>query len=409
MQARDLSRPRPEAFWGSVAVASLGVFVGSLDSAVNIAFPAMSQTFSVGPAVIKWVVISYVLTSALFSLGSGWLGDRAGHARVFAAGLWVSVLAFAVLGLAPTFGLFLLLRVVQGVGVGLVYGSAPALVTLSIPPAARGRGLGLLNLGMAFGFAVGPAIGGRLVEDLGWRWIYLFRVPPAVLLAVGAAFWLHPKREGARSSQEPVWRALTLPVLKANLLALLANLAMFAIWLLVPYYLVDILGQPPSLGGLLFLLTPLGTAVAAPVSGWGADRLGTRSLVTIGLAMESAGLYLVSRFDAASHAGEVALGLSLVGVGLGIFTVPNMSLVMGALPRPRQGLAGGMMLTMRTLGVLGGVSVASFVFDWRQRAGASFMAAFHDTFLVSTAICLATLLVSLIPVRSRVDRLTSLE
>jgi len=381
-----------------LALASLGALVVSLDSAVNIAFPAISGEFGIGPAMIKWVVITYVLTSAVGSLASGWLGDRAGHRRVFLAGLWLSAFAFTLVGSVRAYGVFLLVRVIQGAGSGLVYGTAPALVTLSVPASARGRGLGLLNLGMALGFAVGPAVGGVLVEKFGWRWIYLFRVPLAVLLAVGAAVWLRPARTSERSFQEPVWRALTPLVLMAALLALLSNLAVFAVWLLVPYYLVDILHESPGLGGLIFLLTPLGTAVAAPLSGWGADRLGTRGLVVTGLAVESAGLFLVSRFDAGSHAWAVALALSLVGLGQGIFTVPNMNLVMRELPR--QGLAGGMMLTMRTVGVLLGVSVASLVFDWRQRVTASFMIAFRDTFLASTGICLVALLVSLIPMRS---------
>lgn len=401
MPAQDASRiASGSSLWAPLILTSLGAFVGSLDSAVNIAFPAMSGAFSVGPSGIKWVVISYVLTYALFSLGSGWLADRAGHTTVFAAGLWVSALAFGLSGLAPTYRLFLVFRVVQGVGAGLLYGSAPALVTLSVPPSARGRGLGLLNLSMALGFAVGPAVGGLLVESLDWRWVYLFRVPLAVLVAVGAALWLRPTvRE--RSPQPPVWQAFTSSVLPAAFLALLANLAMFAVWLLVPYYLVDILRQPPSLGGLFFMLTPLGTAVAAPLSGWGTDRLGTRGLMATGLAVESAGLFLVSQLGATSHAGRVALALSLVGLGLGIFAVPNMSLVMGALPRAQQGVAGGMLWMMRTFGVVLGVSLASLVFDWRQSVTASFMTAFRDTFLVSNAVCLAALLISLIPTRPR--------
>lgn len=386
---------------GPLAIAFLGVFVGSLDSAVNIAFPAMSRAFGIGPGTIKWVVISYVLTYALVSLGSGWLADRVGHATIFTTGLWLSALALGLSGLAPTYGLFLAVRAAQGVGAGLVYGSAPALVTLSVPASARGRGLGLLNLAIGLGFAAGPAIGGFLVEALDWRWVYLFRAPLMLLVAGSATLALRGAPAGERAPRQPVWPALTPAVLTATLLTLLANLAMFAVWLLVPYYLVDFLGRSPSLGGLLFLLTPLGTAVAAPVSGWGADRLGTHGLVVAGLALEGAGLFWVSQFGPTSHAGSVALALLLVGLGLGIFTVPNMSLVMGALPRARQGIAGGLVWMMRTFGVVLGASLASYVFDWRQRVTASFITAFRDAFLVSTAVCFGALLVSLIPTRRR--------
>lgn len=376
-------------------VSALGVLVVSLDSAVNIAFPAMSEAFGVGPTSIKWVVITYVLTYALMSYAAGSLADRLGHARVFVAGLWLTAASLFACGVAPSYGWFLVFRVAQGVGGGLVYGTAPALVTLALPADRRGRGLGLFTLGMGAGFAVGPLVGGLLVDGLGWRWVYIFRAPLALALALGSAPALRGMRGGTAQ-----WHLIRLseavrpPVLLANALAFLANLAQFAVWLLAPYYLVNVLKLSATAGGLFFMLTPLGTAAAAPLSGWATDRFGSRSLVPLGLAVESAGLFLISQLEAESALAEVGLALALVGLGLGGFQVPNMNLVMASFPSSQQGGAGGMISMSRTLGVVVGVNLASAVFG-ALSGSLGFLPAFNAAFLVSGAVSLLALLLSL--------------
>lgn len=378
------------------ALATLGVLVVSLDSAVNIAFPAMSEAFGAGPTSIKWVVITYVLTYALMSYAAGSLADRVGHAPVFVAGLWLTAASLLACGLASSYGWFLSFRVAQGVGGGLVYGTSPALVTLSLPADKRGRGLGLFTLGMGAGFALGPLVGGLLVDWLGWPWVYLFRAPLALALAIGSVPALRGMRRGTAGWHLiPLREALRPTVLLANGLAFSANLAQFAIWLLVPYYLVNVLGLSAIAGGLLFMLTPLGTAAAAPLSGWATDRFGGRLLVTLGLAAESMGLLLISRLEAQSALAEVGVSLALVGLGLGIFQVPNMSLVMASFPASQAGGAGGMILMSRTLGVLAGVNLASAIFG-ALSGSLGFLPAFHAAFLVSGAVSLLALFISLL-------------
>jgi MFS family permease len=184
----------------------------------------------------------------------------------------------------------------------------------------------------------------------------------------------------------------------ANLLNVLSNGAMFAIWLLVPYYIVNALGYPALVGGVLLMACPLATALAAPLAGWWSDRLGTSLLSTLGLGTEALGLWCISRLDAASSSVSIALTLALVGLGLGIFQTPNMSFVMGAISRVQQGVAGSISQMMRTLGVVLGVTGASMLFGSRQALHAeqlhlllasdprSFMPAFQDVFVVSAIV-----------------------
>jgi MFS family permease len=168
--------------WATAA----GAFVISLDSTMNIAFPAIVAEFAVAPERVRWVIVAYVLVYAVTSLAGGALGDRIGHGRVFRAGLALSVAAFVMGGLAPTFGWLLAARVVQGLGGGGVYGTSPGLVTLGVPAARRGRALGFLGAAMGLGLSVGPVIAGVLVDLFGWRAVFHFRLPLAVAVLAWA-------------------------------------------------------------------------------------------------------------------------------------------------------------------------------------------------------------------------------
>jgi len=304
---------------------------------------------------------------------AGRLADRAGHGRVFRAGVVLSGIAHLLCGLAPSWRALLGARVAQGLGAALVMGSAPALVTLSTAADRRGRALGQLGLAVSAGAVVGPLGGGFLVHGLGWRWVYLGRLP-LVLLALGLSRKISgargraasaaPAPEGpARLGDDPAPTGLADPrsFAAANGAHLLANAALFAIWLLVPYYLIDRRGFPAGAGGLLFAAAPLAQACAMPLGGRAVDRGLGRELAVLGLVVESLGLWQTGRLDAAAGAGEILLALGLAGFGSGLFIVANMHYVMNALPRPRQGVAGSLVSLMRTAGIVLGIMVIPFV------------------------------------------------
>src|SRR5437588_714261 len=166
-------------------IPAAGAFVGSLDSMVNIAFPAIAAAFDAPPEQVRWVIICYTGSYAVMSFIAGTAADRIGHLPVFRSGLVLSVAGFALCGLAPTFGFLLAGRAVQGIAGGLVYGTAPALATLGAAPSLRGRRLGSLNAAIGLGFASGPAVAGVLIGALGWRAVFYARVP----LALAALCW----------------------------------------------------------------------------------------------------------------------------------------------------------------------------------------------------------------------------
>ncbi|MGH8708917.1 MAG: MFS transporter, partial [Burkholderiales bacterium] len=164
----------------ALAIVLLGTVVAPLDSAVNAAFPAITAAFALEVAAIQWLVIAYMVAFSSLVIVSGRVADLFGHRRAFGWGLAVSALAFLGCGLAPGYGWLLAARVLQGVGIALILGAGPALALGVYPASERTRVLSLYAAAFAIGLAAGPALGGLLVDALGWRAVYLARVPLAL-------------------------------------------------------------------------------------------------------------------------------------------------------------------------------------------------------------------------------------
>jgi MFS family permease len=363
-------------------LAAAGALLVSLDSMMNIAFPAIAAAFAVPPERIRWVIICYVLTYALTSLAGGTAGDRIGHVTVFRAGAALSLVAFVMGGLASGFGWLLVARVVQGLGGGLIYGTSPALAVAGASPALRGRRLGFLSGAMGLGF-LGSLPAGFLVESVGWRWVFHVRVPLALVVLAWA---LTVRAEPVELGRKPMVAGDVTrgPVLRASALSFVARGAIFAIWLLVPFYLVEARGLGALVGGAFFMLTPLGTTIAGPLAGRLADRIGASTPAVVGLALEAAGLAVLGFVDGATPLAVVGLALFVAGFGVGFFEVPNMATIMAAFPPGRQGAAGGLSFLARTLGVVAGVAILGQIVAARS-AAVGFLGAFGESLLTAAA------------------------
>jgi DHA2 family methylenomycin A resistance protein-like MFS transporter len=401
----SVHQSRPAA---AIAVAGIGAFLCSLDSALNVAFPAISADLGVSPRQVALVIVFYHVPIGILTVIGGLLGDRFGHRRVFACGVWTSALAFPLCGLAPDYGFLLAARAVQGAGAGLVFGTAPALVALTLVPGRRGQGLGVLNVAAGVGLATAPLIAGVLVDAFGWRSVFLFRVPLSVVV-LGALAWAPgapagPRRPGDGAPSTDPRPPVSAAVWLACAAAVIANAASFPIYVFVPYFLIDAARRSATLGGAVFATVPLSTSLGGLSGGWLTRRVAPRQLVVAGLAVETVGLLAITTLEPTSPVAWTVLALSLTGVGLGLFQVPNMTLVMAALPDRNQGLAGGMISAMRTVGVLAAALLSPLLFAARQSAhrstvgddAASFAAAFTDTFAVCAALGAAGLALAIV-------------
>lgn len=431
----------------TVLAASAGAF-GSLDTALNVAFPDLVDDFDLAVGDLQWVVVFYVLAYGGSLLAAGQLADNWGYARVLRIGAVLSTVAIAMCGVAPTFWLLLAARALQGVGVAMVMAAAPALLT-SGSATVHNRAVGVFQTAAAIGLAIGPIVGGPLVEWQGWRAVFWFRVPLGLLLlllAFGSRATTAPKanridRAGtvlislalgaavlalnlsgtrgwsdavvvaaavaamsAAAAFVAVSRRVDHPIIElglfrsvefaaANLLSVVANGAMFATWLLVPSLLVEELGNSLFVAGLVLAALPAATAVASSLVARMASPVRTRAVAAVGLLVEGSGMLGLSAVDTGWSALHVGVLMAVVGAGLGLFSVPNMATVMQGVGSDKQGVGGGLSLMNRTVGIVAGVAAASALTD-RLEPTRGFVGAFEVVFAASGIVLVVSALVA---------------
>lgn len=426
-----------------IAPVALGTLIVPLDSAVNVAFPAIAAAFDLPLPDIQWVVICYVLTYGSLMLAVGRLGDIFGHARVFRFGLAWSVVAYLLLAAVPGFGMLLACRVVQGVGAALVLGCGPALATQPFPEANRARALGAYAATLAAGATLGPLLGGVLVEAFGWRAVFWFRAPIALVALLMAWHLSDPWRGAVREpfdalgaalltagiatlllavNRAPaplagafalvalacvggfVWRSAHArrPIIDLGLFRLpgfatlnLANVVIgfagFAVLLLVPFYLAKVAGLAPGWLGLVLAIGPAGGMLGAWVGGRAVGHFGARSVLVAGATVTTAGLLAIASWGAATAMPLLLATLLLQGIGVGLFTVAYTDRVTATMRLEDRGVAGSLTLLSRTLGVVSAASLLTLVFGATEAAlmaegrpaTEAFLCAFARAFLLA--------------------------
>lgn len=456
--------------WFVLGVVGVGTFMSALDgSVVNIAIPLIQRHYGATIGDVSWVVTAYLLAISSLLLTFGRLGDMWGYKGVYSAGYAVFGVGSLLCGLAPTLGGLVLARAVQGVGASMLMAIAPALIATTFPAAERGRALGLQATLTYAGLTVGPSLGGWIAGRFGWHWVFLVNVPVS---AAGGLLALTVLRAGSRGvrqrfdlpgagllaagltamllglSRGETWGWQSLPVAAlfaggALFLALFvvqerrAADPMMPLWLLrrpafaggvtaaflqytvvfmltflLPFYLQGLRGLTPQQAGAVMTAQPAAMVAVAAMSGWLADRVGSRLPAVMGMAVLGTGLWLVSRAGAQTLPSDLMVRLGLVGLGSGLFTAPNNSVILGAAPRDRQGVASGLLAAARNVGMVTGVaasgSLFAFVRGRLQAAGApaaeAFLGAFRTTVLVAVALATAGTLLSLIRPEAPGDR-----
>jgi EmrB/QacA subfamily drug resistance transporter len=409
--------------WIVLVLSAAATFMTTLDgSIVNIGLPSIARTFHVGiSGAVEWIIIGYLVVIAAILLTCGRLADMIGRKPIFLTGLFVFILGSALSGLAPSLLLLILARLFQGIGGALIFSVNIAMITSTFPSNERGLALGLNAVVVSLGVAAGPTIGGIITQYLTWRWIFYVNVPICIFVLL-AAFYFYsehrPQREqherfdplgatvlaiglaaltlGLSFGQEWGWlSAGTLaalgfslvmlsigvyveahvehPILNLGLVSnrvfafsnisfMLCMMALFAPGFLLPFYLEELRGFSTIQTGLLLTPLPLMLAVVAPLSGSLADRLGSRWLSPIGLAIACFGLFLLSLINAQSSTWDIIWRLAIIGIGQGLFQSPNTRTMMGAAPRNAQGEASGLLATGRVIGQSMSVALVGTVF-----------------------------------------------
>jgi EmrB/QacA subfamily drug resistance transporter len=400
--------------WYVLSAVGMGVFLATIDgSIVNISLPTLVTSFKTDFALVQWVVLAYLLTVTTLMLGVGRLSDIYGKKPIYTAGFIIFTTGSVLCGLSPTIYTLIGFRVLQAVGASMVMALGMAITTEAFPPSERGRALGISGTIVSVGIAVGPTLGGLIVKNLSWHWIFFVNLPIGIIGTWMVARYV-PAFKPPGGQRFDYWGALTLCV---SLLALLVALTLgqyngfgdrivlllFGTWIvflaafifielrldqpmldlrlfrnslfsvslttgfiificlsgtliLMPFYAENVLGYDPQQTGLLMATVPVALGLIAPLSGSLSDRFGSRPITVAGLAVLTIGFLAVSSLDAETTTLGYVLRFLPVGLGMGIFQSPNNSAIMGAAPRDRLGIASGMLAVTRTLGQTTGIA-----------------------------------------------------
>ena len=433
-------------------------------SLVSVGLPRIASFLGTSVAVISWVMVAYLLANASLQIVVGRLADLAAPGRLFAAGVISFAAASGLAGLSPNFPVLIVFRVLQGVGAALMLGVAPKLISLAFPEGERGFALGMFSAGFATGVTLGAPLGGLLLTFLSWR--ALFFVNPflgLVVLTLG-----HRSLRTFRTPKTWEWRTLdpwgaviltgtlalfilTLtgirdqglvevrnvlgltmagcglallifterrqlnPLLHRDLWhsrsfllgsfgVLLAFACVMGSFFLLPFFLVQVYGYPPAQVGLMLAVLSLSNAFLSFLGGCLADRLGNIRILRLGLTCIWGGLFALGAATPQTSTLSLALRLALTGMGLGLFSAPNLNEILRGAPPDLMGLAASTNAVLKNLGALLGVIVLVAALGWGYEepvtltSGVCYGAAcFRQAFWLASGLAALNLLVNLLP------------
>jgi EmrB/QacA subfamily drug resistance transporter len=397
--------------WLALSVTMVGTLMAAIDSSIVVlAFPAMLVDLRADLTSLIWVLMGYSLMTTVSLLTFGRIADLVGRVRMYNLGFVVFTIASVLCGLSTTAPELIVFRLLQGLGGAMLLANSMAIITEAFPPNERGRAMGISAVVWAIGSIAGPLLGGFILAIASWRWVFLVNLPIGIV-ATGAALLLlresSSRNQGERFDAvgaglfslalvsllfalnrgiglgftSPIilglfgasvafgvafyfWsRAAEHPVLDFKLFrsrlfvaavstSTLQTLAIFAVNLLIVYYLEVVQGRSPL--NAAFALVPLSivSSVVSPFGGTISDRMGARRPVAIGLLALAIGLVILSTLQVGSSYVHVVVGLLIMGLGSGLTWAPITSTAMNSAPRNRLGVASATLATWRNTGMV---------------------------------------------------------
>jgi len=402
----------------ALAVATFGAFMGPFDgSVVTLALPSIGSDLGGNVVSLGWVATAYVLGLTICVIPFGRLADIRGRRRVYALGVALFTLTSAICGLSPSLTTLIATRFFQGVAAAMMAGNSIALLSAVFPVNERGKALGINTAAVYVGLALGPSLGGFLVQNLGWRSVFYVNVPIGILVIPLALFKIQDEKiEGRAERLDPIgiityglalsmillgltfsedpnsplstslmlagFAALALfllietrvasplldirlfrntPFAFSTLTALLNYSSVFGVSFIMSLYLQLIPGFGAQQAGLILLAQPVMMAAFSPLGGRLSDRIEPRIIASIGMAMVSASIFALSLLGAASQWWDIALRLMALGTGHAFFSSPNTNATMSSVTKRQYGVAAAILSTMRFTGQAISLAVATSV------------------------------------------------
>ena len=414
--------------WPVLLVTVLGFFMIMLDTTiVYVATPSILSSLHASLDQVLWVFNGYLLTYAVLLITAGRLGDLFGPRQLFALGLVVFTAASALCGLSQDAGQLIAARVIQGVGGALIAPQTFTILMAIFPPNRRGSAFGMTGAVIGLSTVAGPTLGGLIVTNWDWRWIFFLNLPVGVLALIGTFLVIPDVRPGHRHRLDLVgvllssaalfaivfgliegqrydWGTitgwLTIPMVIGtgvaffaaffawqlrqsdplvplrlfrdrnfslmNWTSLAMAFAMQGIFIPITIYTQSVLGMTALQSGLTVAPMSAAAAILAPFAGRLADRFGGKYLLMAGLAIFGGGAAIVSALATVSSTQSTfVLPFILTGLGLGLVMAPMSTIAMRDITPTMAGAASGVLNTMRQLGSVIGAAVVGAVLQNR--------------------------------------------
>jgi EmrB/QacA subfamily drug resistance transporter len=432
----------------TLGIVALASFMMALDALiVTTAFATIRQDFNVSVETLQWVVNAYNLSFAVLLLTGAALGDRFGRRRMFAAGIALFTLASVVCALSGSAAWLIAARLAQGAAAALVMPLGMAILSTAFAREERGRALGIFSGVTGFALIIGPAVGGLISENLGWRWVFWINLPigmiavalaatrlresfgpkaaldiPGLVTIAGAALalvwgllrgnilgWASLEVTSALGAAALLaasfvsWemrapapmvpmRLFRAPAFSAGVAAsFLFYAAMYGVLFLLPQFLQATRGFGPLGAGLRLLPWTATLFVTAPVAGAVVNKFGERLLVVTGLAMQAIGLGWIAMLAAPGTAYPALVApLLLAGIGVSMAMPAAQNAILGSVAATEIGKASGIFNMARFLGGMFGIAAMVAVFSARGGVGSaiSFSTGFAPAMMVAATLSL---------------------
>ena len=416
-------------------------------SVLNVALPSIQHDFHASISGAQWTLDAYTLVIACLLMLSASTGDRIGRRKVFQTGLITFSLGSFLCSVAPGLGWLILFRMLQAIGGSMLNPVALSIITnIFIEPKARARAIGVWGGVIGISIAIGPLLGGALVETVGWRAIFLINVPIGIMAFILAAIYVPESKAAHGRKIDPVGQTLVIaavglliygiieaptigrgsveiiscllgslacfcglivyelkhpeplidvrffrsaPFSGATAIAVCAFIAQGGFLLLNTLYLQDIRHFSPLRAGLAVLPMPAMMAIIGPFSGRLVAQYGPRR----SLVMGSAGILLAGIYTTTEPSIPTGVPLyivyALMGAGLGFINTAISNTAVSGMPRDQAGIAAGITSTMRQLGTALGVALIGSIIATRAaqlRAGSPFTSAYHISWGIVSGI-----------------------